>query len=99
MMNQNDYMNNPFAYLIWMIFAMRMWNNQDGNQGNAIQSQLDAMRSQIADNQNSSLVMDAIRGNANAITQLASNLNCDFNALNNAICCVRSGIQEKAYGI
>lgn len=37
MMNQNDYMNNPFAYLIWMIFAMRMWNNQDGgNQGNAI---------------------------------------------------------------
>lgn len=96
MMNQNDYMNNPFAYLIWMIFAMRMWNNQDGNQGNAIQSQLDAMRSQIADNQNSSLVMDAIRGNANAITQLASSLNCDFNALNNAICCVRSGIQEVA---
>lgn len=96
MMNQNDYMNNPFAYLIWMIFAMRMWNNQDGNQGNAIQSQLDAMRSQIADNQNSSLVMDAIRGNANAITQLASNLNCDFNALNNAICCVKSGIQEVA---
>ena len=96
MMNQNDYMNNPFAYLIWMIFAMRMWNNQDGNPGNAIQSQLDAMRSQIAGNQNSSLVMDAIRGNANAITQLASNLNCDFNALNNAICCVRSGIQEVA---
>ena len=50
----------------------------------------------VAGNQNSSLVMDAIRGNANAITQLASNLNCDFNALNNAICCVRSGIQEVA---
>lgn len=96
MMNQNDYMNNPFAYLIWMIFAMRMWNNNDDHQGNAIQSQIDATRSQIAGNQNSSLVMDAIRGNANAITQLASNLNCDFNALNNAICCVRSGIQEVA---
>lgn len=83
-------------YYIWMIFAMRMWNNNDDHQGNAIQSQLDAMRSQIAGNQNSSLVMDAIRGNANTITQLASNLNCDFNALNNAICCVRSGIQEVA---
>lgn len=35
-------------------------------------------------------------GYDNAITQLASNLNCDFNALNNAICCVRSGIQEVA---
>lgn len=32
MMNQNDYMNNPFAYLIWMIFAMRMWNNNDDHQ-------------------------------------------------------------------
>lgn len=56
---------------------------------------LDTLK-EIADNQNSSLVMDAIRGNANAITQLASSLNCDFNALNNAICCVRSGIQEVA---
>lgn len=36
MMNQNDYINNPFAYLIWMIFAMRMWNNNDDHQGNAI---------------------------------------------------------------
>lgn len=43
--------------------------------------------------------MDAIRGNNNAITQLASNLNCDFNALNNAICSVRSGIQEVAGNI
>lgn len=96
MMNQNDYMNNPFAYLIWMIFAMRMWNNNGENQGNAIQGQLDAMRTQISDNQNSTLVMDAIRGNATAISQLASNLNCDFNALNNAVNSVRAGIQEVA---
>lgn len=96
MMNQNDYMNNPFAYLIWMIFAMRMWNNNGENQGNAIQGQLDAMRTQISDNQNSSLTMDAIRGNNTAITQLASNLNCDFNSLNDAISTVRSGIQEVA---
>ena len=61
-------MNNPFAYLIWMIFAMRMWNSNGENQGNAIQGQLDAMRNQISDNQNSSLVMDAIRGNNTAIT-------------------------------
>lgn len=47
MMNQNDYMNNPFAYLIWMIFAMRMWNNNDDHQGNAIQSQLDASAERV----------------------------------------------------
>lgn len=95
-MNQNDYMNNPFAYLIWMIFAMRMWNNDGENQGNAIQGQLDTLRTQISDNQNSSLVMDAIRGNDTAITQLSSNLNCDFNALNSAISAVKSGIEQVA---
>lgn len=97
MMNSNNYMNNPFAYLIWLVFAMRMWNNNDGNlQNNAIQGQLDAMRTQISDNQNSTLVMDAIRGNNTAITTLANNLNCDFNQLTNAISNVRSGIQEVA---
>ena len=79
-----------------MIFAMRMWNNDGENQGNAIQGQLDAMRTQISDNQNSSLVMDAIRGNNTAITQLASNLNCDFNSLNSAISAVKSGIEQVA---
>lgn len=49
-----------------------------------------------SDNQNSNLLMDAVKGNNNAITQLASNLNCDFNSLNNAICAVRSGIQDVA---
>lgn len=29
-----------------------------------------------------------------AITQLASNLNCDFNALNGAICDVRGGVDR-----
>jgi hypothetical protein len=43
--------------------------------------------------------MDAVKGNNTAIGQLASNLNCDFNALNNAICNVRSGIQEVAGNI
>lgn len=50
----------------------------------------------MSDNQNSGLLMDAVKGNNNAITQLASNLNCDFNSLNNAICTVRSGIQDVA---
>ena len=38
--------------------------------------------------------MDAVKGNATAIGQLASNLNCDFNALQNAICCVKSAIEQ-----
>lgn len=91
--------NNPFIYLVWMMFAQRMWGNGWENNGqNAqnieLQNQIQSLRSQISDNQNSSLVMDAIKGNANALNQLASNLNCDFNTLNSAICDVRQGISQ-----
>jgi len=89
----NNWMNNPFVYLVWMMFANRMWgNDQNGNP--AIQAQIDSLRNQMADNQNSNLIMDAVHGNATAIGQLASNLNCDFNALNNAICDVRGGVDR-----
>lgn len=93
--------NNPFIYLVWMMFANRFWNNGDGGkvQDAEIQGQLNALRNQMADNQNSNLLMDAVKGNNTAIGQLASNLNCDFNALNNSICAVRSGIQEVAGAI
>jgi len=50
----------------------------------------------MSDNQNSNLLMDGIKGNTNAISSLASNLNCDFNTLNSAICNVQSAIQNVA---
>lgn len=95
MMNggMNNWMNNPFIYLVFlMMFGNRYWGNNDGVNN----CQLDSLRNQMADNQNSNLLMDAVKGNNCAIGQLASNLNCDFNTLNNAICSVRSGIQEVA---
>ena len=74
----NGMWNNPFAYLIWLVFAGRfMGNGWDGNgcaQGN-LTAQLDSLRNQMSDNQNSGLIMDAIKGNATAIGQLARNLN------------------------
>lgn len=93
--------NNPFIYLVWMMFAQRMWNNNgygDVNgqslQNAEIQNQLQAMRTQMQDNQNSGLLMDAIKGNNVAIGQLSQQLNCDFNTLNSAICDVRGGIDR-----
>ena len=99
MMNggMNGQWNNPFIYLVWMMFAQRMWNNNSCGQNlqsAEIQSQIQALRSQMADNQNSNLLMDAIKGNASSINQLAANLNCDFNTLNSAICDVRGGIDK-----
>lgn len=88
--------DNPFIYLVWMMFAQRMWGNDKNNaqiaQNVELQNQIQSLRSQIADNQNSNMIMDAIKGNGCAINQLAANMNCDFNALNGAICDVRQGI-------
>lgn len=91
----NGWQNNPFIYLVWMMFANRMWGD-NGNkvQDAEIQGQLNAIRTQMQDNQNSGLLMDAVKGNNVAIGQLASSLNCDFNTLNSAICDVRGGIDR-----
>ena len=95
MMNggMNNQWNNPFIYLVWLIFAQRFMGNGWDGSGNA---QLDAIRTQMQDNQNSGLLMDAIKGNNAAIGQLAGQLNCDFNTLNSAICDIRGGIDRLA---
>ena len=98
MMNggMNGQWNNPFVYLVWMMFANRFfgsdWSNGQNAQNVELQNQIQSLRSQISDNQNSALVMDAVKGNNVALSQLASNMNCDYNALNGAICDVRQGI-------
>ena len=93
----NGWQNNPFIYLVWMMFAQRMWGNGDGSlQNTAIQGQLDSLRTQMSDNHNSDLLMSAINGNAQDLKTLAANLNCDFNQLQTAVCSVRSAIDQVA---
>lgn len=87
-------------YLVWMMFANRFfgngWNEPQNAQNIEVQAQLSALRDQMNSNQNSNLLMDAIKGNNVAIGQLAGQLNCDFNALNGAICDIRGGIDKVA---
>lgn len=96
MMNNNQWMNNPFIYLVFLMMFGNggFWGNRNGLQGAEIQSQLDSLRSQMADNQNSNLLMGAIQGNNCDLKTLASNLNCDFNQLQNSVCAVRSAIEQ-----
>lgn len=96
-----DMWNNPFAYMMMMGMMRYMygadWNNCDNGadvQRAEIQSQIESLRNQMADNQNSNLLMGAIQGNGNDLKMLASNLNCDFNALQNSICGIQAGIQQ-----
>ena len=61
----------------------------DGNgagvatQGIETQAQLNAIRTQLQDNQNADCIKSAIQGNGFALSQLAQTLNIDFNTLNN----------------
>lgn len=96
----NGQWNNPFIYLVWMMMAQRMWNNNGCDQNSAqfqeLQNQLTSLRTQMQDNQNSNMIMGAVKGIDVNLGQLAQNLNCDFNALQGAICDVRGGIDRLA---
>lgn len=92
----NNQWNNPFIYLVWMMFAQRFFGNGWNGEGYGNNSQVEALREQMNTNQNSGLLMDAIKGNNAAISQLAGQLNCDFGTLNSAICDVRGGIDRIA---
>ena len=99
--DDDDMWNNPFAYMMMMGMMRYMygadWNNRDNGadvQRAEIQSQIESLRNQMADNQNSNLLMGAFQGNGNDLKMLASNLNCDFNALQNSICGIQAGIQQ-----
>lgn len=75
--------NNPFAYLIWLIFAGQFGGF--GGANGAYQTQLQSLQNQIADNHNSDLTMQAINGSQAATTQLAQTLNVGFDQVQAAV--------------
>ncbi len=104
MMNNNNWMNNPFAYIMFLALFRNGgfgWGG-DGNgagtatQGIETQAQLNAIRTQLQDNQNADCIKSAIQGNAFALSQLAQTLNVDFNILQKCCCDVQAAIQQVA---
>lgn len=105
MMNggMNNWMNNPFAYLMFLALFRNGgfgWGDNNGAgaaaQGIETQAQLNAIRTQLQDNQNADCIKSAIQGNAFAISQLAQNLNVDFNTLQKCCCDIQAAIQQVA---
>lgn len=96
-MGGNNWMNNPFIYLVFLMMFGRngMWGNS-GVQDAEIQAKLNALQNQMSDNHNTDLLMDAVKGNGVALGQLAQTLNCDFNSLQSAVSSVQSAIQQVA---
>lgn len=85
--------NNNVMYLVW-IYVMRWMNNGDWNNNSdpAVQRQLQTLQDQMQDNHNSDLIMQAIKGNGQALQDAATRMGCNINALQSAIQSVQSGI-------
>lgn len=90
MMNNNNMMNNPWAYLV--LLGMMNGGFFGGNRGannDALSietmNRLNSLQAQMNNNQNSEWLRSALQGNSFAASQLAQNLNVDYNALQSSI--------------
>lgn len=88
----NGWNNNPFVYLVWMMM-MRYMNGWGSNEGENYNSrQIAQLQDTVNTNNNNQLALQAINGNSDAIRELASNMNCSFSQVNQAVCGVKSAI-------
>lgn len=104
MNGNNNWNNNPFAYLMFLaLFRNGVFGFGENNgaaaattQGIEMQAQLNAIRTQLQDNQNSDCIKSAIQGVSFAQSQLAQDLNVDFNTIQKCCCDIQAAIQQVA---
>lgn len=102
--NNNNWNNNPFAYMMFLAlfsqwgFGGRGYGNCCDNgataalQGSEILSRINQIGTQLSDNHNSDLVMQAIQGNHNAMHELSNSLNVGFRDISLAASNIQSAI-------
>lgn len=95
--NNNDIMNNPLILLLF--FALLGGGNGFGfgnNNANATNANTDynSLRDMINDNKNNELIFSAINGNRDALSALATNLNCSVASISSAIDGVRNAMSS-----
>ena len=74
------------------MFAGRFFGNNGWGDNQTAETQLSAIREQMSTNQNTTLLMDAIKGNSAALGQLSTSLGCDFNTLKESVNDVRNAV-------
>ena len=97
MMNNRGagYEGQWFIWVIFLFFLMGWGGNGFGGFGRNYQSEGNFLAGQLANDSGRELLMQAINGNGQAISQLATTLNCDINAINGAL----SGLQGQLCNI
>lgn len=85
----NNFMNNPFFYLIWLAYmgngGFGGFGNNAGAQAVETNAKLNALSQQISDNQNTNTLGGAINANHEALNGLLGAVNLGFAGTNAAI--------------
>lgn len=84
-----------FIWVIFLFFLMGWGGNGFGGFGRNGQAEGNFLAGQLANDSGRELLMQAINGNGQAISQLATTLNCDINAIQGAL----SGLQGQLCNI
>lgn len=93
----NNWNNNPFIYLVWIMMMRYMNGNGWGENGGAENfnsRQLASLQDTINTNHNNEAVLAAMRDDQSAVRELAQTFNCDINTMQQAICGVKSAVER-----
>lgn len=98
-----DWANSPLGYLLFFaLFGRDGFGGANGaaavagRQGEELQTQVNSIRNQLQDNQNTDCIKSAIEGSTTAISQLSNTLGIGVSSIKDAICAVQSAIQQTA---
>ena len=93
LMNNGNFGGNNFLWIIFLFFLMGWGGNGWGN-GFGGNNGTGFLANQLNNDAGRDLLLQAIQGNGNAISQLANTLNCDINAVQASINSVLSATQN-----
>lgn len=84
--------NNGMWLLLLLLLGGRGWNGWGNGNNNGVNTEFSLLQDQAQQNQNTNLLREAIRDNFSATQQLAQNLNCDFNTMQQCCCDLKQAI-------
>lgn len=94
MMNNGGFGGNGGWWWIWIILIFFCWGGFGGNGFGRGGNDVGRLASQLNTDANTSLLMQAINGNKEAISSLSNTLNCDINAVQTALNTINSGVSQ-----
>lgn len=99
MMNNGGFGGNGGWWWIWIILIFFCWGGFGGNGFGRGGNDAGRLASQLNTDANTSLLMQAINGNKEAISSLSNTLNCDINAVQTALNTIQCNGETKKFTI